>query len=372
MTAIPDVPGCLSADELKETASSIAEWQLRDGMIPWFPGGHADPWNHVEAAMALDVAGLRGPADAAYQWLVDRQRPDGSWHNYYVEGGVSQDRLDANCTAYVATGVWHRYLLSGDLTFVETMWPTVEAAIDFVVDMQTDRGEVIWARHSDGTFWSFALLTGSASTSHSIRAAIAVAGLLGHERPRWSRAAAKLMHVVANEPDAFAPKDRWAMDWYYPVLSGALTGDRGRARLAEREHQFAVPDHGIRCVSDRDWVTTAETCECAIAHLSVGNRDRALELFESVQEYRDNHGRYFTGVAYPGKESFPDEERSTYSAAAVVLAADALCGTTSASAIFTDHDLLPRPASRSDARSVSPRSDLGGSVSGGPIPQNLE
>ena len=27
------------------------------GMIPWFPGGHADPWNHVEAAMALDLGG---------------------------------------------------------------------------------------------------------------------------------------------------------------------------------------------------------------------------------------------------------------------------------------------------------------------------
>ena len=27
---------------------SIAEVQLHDGMIPWFEGGHCDPWNHVE------------------------------------------------------------------------------------------------------------------------------------------------------------------------------------------------------------------------------------------------------------------------------------------------------------------------------------
>ena len=27
-------------------------------MIPWFPGGHCDPWNHVETTMALDVAGF--------------------------------------------------------------------------------------------------------------------------------------------------------------------------------------------------------------------------------------------------------------------------------------------------------------------------
>ena len=34
----------------------------RTGMIPWFDGGHCDPWNHVEAAMALTVAGLRDEA----------------------------------------------------------------------------------------------------------------------------------------------------------------------------------------------------------------------------------------------------------------------------------------------------------------------
>ncbi|MCY4194289.1 MAG: prenyltransferase, partial [bacterium] len=51
----PDVAGVLSASDLALTAAGIADWQLPTGMIPWFPGGHADPWNHVEAAMALSV-----------------------------------------------------------------------------------------------------------------------------------------------------------------------------------------------------------------------------------------------------------------------------------------------------------------------------
>jgi hypothetical protein len=343
MTAIPDIPDCLQADELKATAESIADWQLPSGMIPWFPGGHADPWNHIEAAMALDTVGLTAEADAAYQWLVDMQRPDGAWHHYYLDDRVSQDRLDSNCVAYVATGVWHRYLVTGDVGFVEEMWPTVEAAIEFVIDLQTERGEVIWARHADGTPWSFALLTGSSSTSHSMRAALAITDLLGRERPRWENATAKLMHVIENEPSAFTPKERWAMDWYYPVLAGVVTDEAGRTMLAEREHHFAMPDRGIRCVSDRPWITTAETCECAIAHVSVGLRGRALELFESIQEYRDTDGRYFTGVADPDKETFPEEERTTYSAAAVILAADALCDATPASGLFADHFLLPRP-----------------------------
>jgi hypothetical protein len=40
------------------------------------------------------------------------------------------------------------------------MWPVVEAAIDFVLDLQEPRGEILWARHADGTPWPFALLTG--------------------------------------------------------------------------------------------------------------------------------------------------------------------------------------------------------------------
>ena len=50
--AIPEIPGVLSADQLSATVDAIAEWQLPTGMSPWFPGGHADPWNHIEAAMA--------------------------------------------------------------------------------------------------------------------------------------------------------------------------------------------------------------------------------------------------------------------------------------------------------------------------------
>ena len=43
------VEGVLSGPDLTLTVERLAEWQLSDGMMPWYPGGHADPWNHVEA-----------------------------------------------------------------------------------------------------------------------------------------------------------------------------------------------------------------------------------------------------------------------------------------------------------------------------------
>jgi hypothetical protein len=238
--------------------------------------------------------------------------------------------------------VWHHWLLTGDRGFVETLWPVVDRAIGFVLELQTERGEILWARHADGTPWSFALLTGSSSICHSLRCAAAIADLLGQERPHWIRAASRLAHVIRTEPDAFAPKHRWAMDWYYPILGGAVLGDAGRERLAHRYPTFVMEGRGVRCVSDRPWVTVAETLECAMAHLAVGEKDTATTLFGWAQQYREPNGRYWTGTVYPQEDHFPGGEQSTYTAATVVLAADALGGTSPASGLFVAHDdLLP-------------------------------
>ncbi len=338
----PELAGLITVDQVRATADHIADWQLPSGMIPWFPGGHADPWNHIEATMALAIGGRRTDAEAGYQWLVDRQRPDGSWHQYYLEHEVEQDKLDANVIAYVAAGVWHHFLLYRDQGFLETMWPVVGRAIEFVLDLQQPRGEILWARHTDGTPWSFALLTGSSSIAHSLRCSIAIAQELGEERPDWELSLAQLAHTIRHHrAEAFSPKHRWAMDWYYPVLSGVITGEAGRAHLDERLATFMLGDEGIRCVSDRPWVTAAETCECAMAYLGVGDRHTALRLFGAAQKLREPDGRYITGMVHPEGVIFPDSERSTYSAAAVIVAAEAIDGSSPAARLFADHHFLP-------------------------------
>jgi hypothetical protein len=133
------------------------------------------------------------------------------------------------------------------------------------------------------------------------------------------------------------------MDWYYPVLGGAVPGDEGRERLAARFETFVDDGRGVRCVKDRPWITVAETCECVLAHLAVGETDTAEMLFGWVQQYRVATGRYWTGTVYPDETHFPSDEQSTYTAAAVVLAADGLWGKGPSSPLFTDHDaVLPR------------------------------
>lgn len=328
---VPAVEGVLTASEIAATGSTIAELQLPSGQIPWFPGGHCDPWNHIETAMALDTVGLVEQATRAYEWLIDMQYDDGSWHHYYIGDDVEDDKFDANTIAYVATGAWHRWLLWRDRSWLELMWPVVDRAIEWVLELQRPVGDIIWARHRDGTPFSFSLLTGSSSIAHSLRAACAIAGELGFERPHWHSAADRLAACVRDNPGAFAPKDRWAMDWYYPVLTGVVVGQTGRDRLAASYGRFVIPGYGVRCVADQDWVTSAETCEAAMAYLAADERDRALDLFTWAQVNRDTDGAYFTGLALPDRVHFPGDERSAYTAAAIILAADALSSTTAAS-----------------------------------------
>ncbi len=339
MRSIPEVPGVMTAHQVMATAESIVALQRPDGMIPWFPGGHCDPWNHVEAAMALTAVGLDDEADWAYQWLVDTQLPDGSWFNYYLTTGIEDARLDTNVCAYLATGAWHRYVSTEEIGGLESLWPAVEAGVDFVLRWQRLDGAIHWSLDPSGFLEEYALLTGSSSIYHSLRCAIACAERLGHERPDWELAAGRLAHTLSHQPEAFAPKVEFAMDWYYPVLAGALTGEAARRRIDGSWDLFVMPGRGVRCVSTGEWVTAAETAECVLALDALGMDDLALRLLTWVQALRNEDGSYWTGMVYPEEATFPPLERSSYTAGAMVLAADALSRTTPASGIFRGEGL---------------------------------
>lgn len=336
LTDTDNLGGILDADAAAETADNIARQQLANGMIPWFEGGHADPWNHIECAMAVDLAGLHEVSRRAYNWLADIQLPNGAWYQYYLADSVEQDRQDANCTAYIATGIWHHFLCTEDKSVLADFWQVVQNAVNFVLDLQTQRGEIVWARHKDGIPWSFALLTGSSSVHHSLKMALKIAEEMDEPQPEWELASERLGKVIASQPEAFTPKKRWAMDWYYPVLSGAVSGGRRLKHLEAGADVFLDKDFGVKCVSDRNWFTAAETAECTMAYLAAGDREKALNLFATTQNLRCEDGSYYTGLVIPERVNYPADERTTYTSAAVLLAADAISQTSPASEIFLE------------------------------------
>jgi hypothetical protein len=329
----------LTATEIARTADWIASVQLPTGMIPWFPAGHADPWNHTEGAMALTLAGRHGEAERAFEWLAASQLPDGSWCRYYLADGVEDPRRDPNVGVYVATGCWWHYLCTGDVGLLETMWPVIEGSVGFVLHLQQPGGEVLWSMDPDGQPGRYALLTCTSSILHSLRCAVAVAERLGHDRPEWELACDRIVSAIVHRPEAFAPKHRWAMDWYYPVLSGALSGDTACQRFEDRWSEFVLDGVGVRCVADQQWVTGAETAECAMALDAVGMGDEAGMLLEWTRHLREDDGSYWTGCVHPECVRFPGRERTTYTAAAVILANQVLYGYGPTSGLFRGETL---------------------------------
>ncbi len=325
----------LTADQCLRTAESIAAQQEPSGALPWFTGGHTDPWDHIENAMALTVTGLLREARAAYAWSARTQRPDGSWPRQFRGDVIEEHETDTNFCGYIATGVWHYVCCTGDRGFGTRMWPTVRAAISYVISMQQGRnGEIFWLRDGDGVL-DEALLTGCSSMFHSIRCALALARSLGIAQPDWEAAALRLGHAVRHHPEAFSVKDRYSMDWYYPVLCGAYQGPDAMVRIDSRWDDFVVGDLGIRCVDDNLWVTGAETCELVMALDALGDRGRAHRLLGAMQHLREADGSYWTGLVFADGKRWP-EERTTWTGAAMILAADALSRTTPGNGIFRE------------------------------------
>ncbi|WP_226648222.1 prenyltransferase/squalene oxidase repeat-containing protein [Microbulbifer variabilis] len=326
-------------DFVRNSAAYILSQQLPDGSIPWFKGHYADPWDHVEAAMGLAIAGEFIAAEKAYRWLAEIQLPDGSWWAAYKDGVIdNSERRESNFVAYVATGIWHYYLISGDRRFLQRYWPMVERAINFVLSLQTEHGEIHWAVDSEGKPKEDALITGCASVYKSLECAINITSALGLERAEWIRGRAALGEALQSKPERFdrtwESKARFSMDWFYPVLTGAFTGEAARARLQQRWDEFVVAGLGCRCVNDEPWVTVAESCELTMALLASGQRARAEIIYRGLHRWQDSDGGYWTGYVYRDQAVWP-EEKTTWTVGAMLLAADALADLTPASGLFT-------------------------------------
>ena len=311
----------LTDGQRTQSVDSIARLQIDSGLILWVEGGHADPWNHVETAMALDIGGRHVEAALAYRWMAEHQREDGSWHQYYEADRVKDEKFDANTIAYVAVGVWHHFLSTNDEAWLAAQWPMVSKAVSWVLQLQQPTGEILWAREPDGTPFHYALITGSSSMHHSLGCAIAIAETLGRPVDGFIAGRKLLGHALKhNALEFFAEKDRWAMDWYYPILGGVLSDDDGISALKKRWDEFVIDGYGVRCVNDHPWVTTGETAEAAIACTMLGMHNEARMLLEYTETLRSDDGSYWTGLHVPSGAWFPEGERTAYSAAAVLLA----------------------------------------------------
>lgn len=348
----------LSTQEVRATAEWLTSQQERSGAIPWSRGGQLDPWDHVQSAMGLVAIGELERARGAYRYLARTQRPSGGWPMELRAGRVHDRAEQSNHAAYLATGLWHLYRHEGEVDLLAEMWPTLDRAMELVLDMQLPDGTIAWAR-KDGRTWRAPLVAGNASIHGSLVCALRIAARLGCARPRWEAARARLEHALRHDGHAFEgtalvePPGRHSMDWYYPILGGAVRGKEGRRRLldGDQSRTFLQPGAGCRCVSDAPWFTVAETAELVLAMHAVGLHEAAKEVLHWTRWQRTPNGAYWTGTTHPGMETYPVGEQTSWTAATVLLADAAVHKGARTADVFSELDgrdlrpaTLPDPA----------------------------
>lgn len=329
--------------KLIKVAKYIKACQDYDGFIPWYPNVQGDPWNHVESAMGLAACGFLDEARAAYEWLARMQLPNGSWFASYFRSHAENpltpnaSHIEPHFVAYIATGVWHYYLVSGEQEFLRRFWPSVNMALKFVLLSQTSNGVFPWAYKSLDMAQEDALVTSCCSIYKSLECGLRIATELGEQRVFWQQSRARLGAALRHHPENFNQlwkrQDNYAMDWFYPVLVGLMDKKSAWLHLQQKLNKFVIERRGCLCVLEQPWVTIAESCELVMALLACGQRGIAEELFSWLDVYVEPDGGPWMGYVYKECALWP-LERPTWTAGAMLLAADALAGQTKSGMFF--------------------------------------
>lgn len=330
----PQLSGTLNIDSI---ITLLLLLQRPSGDIPWHKNGKTDPWDLVETIMGLNIGHQKNAACRAFGWLKKMQNKDGSWYSAYMDGLPSDRTCESHMAAYISVGLFHFWLTYKDKSFLASFWPTMRDAINYAVSLQTRTGEIYWARSPEGKVDPMSLLTGSSSIFFSLKCAIAVARILDTPQPLWETAFYRLGTSIQEHPHNYnVSKSRFSMYWFYPVLSGAVTGKKAEQRLAKQWPKYVIEGQGARCVSDQPWVTIAETAELVLALYATGNIKKAEIVFSWIQDRIYEDKTFWCGYTFPDMVIWP-EEKISWTNAVVLMAADALYGLTPAARIFS-HD----------------------------------
>ncbi|MCF8053891.1 MAG: phenyltransferase domain-containing protein [Deltaproteobacteria bacterium] len=322
--------------DIKKIALFIASVQKRSGEIPWSEGGKTDLWDHIESAMGLTVGGFHEEAKRAYLWARETQLEDGSWYSAMHNGEITDFSKESNFSSYIAVGVLHHYLATGDIGFVKSTWEMVRRGVAFALSLQAPSGKIYWAKDPQGKIDKMALLTGSSSVLMSLKCAIFLGSLLGKAEllAAWLMAAQRLQDAIRYKQKLFSKeKARFSMDWYYPILCGAVRERAAHYRLNKCWDTFFQEGFGVRCVSDQPWATMAETAELAISLCAMGEFVAARRVFHCLLDKCYDDGSFWMGVTFPDGVIWP-AEKTTWTAGAVLICADTIYRLTPAHCLF--------------------------------------
>ncbi len=335
----------LRKEIFKINGAYIKSIQYKSGAIPSNEDGTHDPWDHIESIMGLNIYKDIEASKSAFNWLTHHQNSDGSWYAKYYKTDAIEKNKPTHFSPYIAVAALHFFRIFKDINFLQSIWSSIELAVNFSVELQQDNGTIPWSIDNNSRIENDYLLTGCSSILKSIECGIALSKILNETEniEKWKKAHLLLSNAIQDPDgkfDLIKDRKRFSMDWYYPILSGCLKQDEKSYYINKIFKDFYLDGIGIKCVIEEPWVTVAETSEFILALMCAGYDDEAKRLLFDVLNISDDEGIPFMGWQYEQNIFWP-EEKPSWTAAALMLSADCVFDYSDASDLF-----------KSDQRSV--------------------
>lgn len=168
-------------------------------------GRYAYCWGRDAAFItgALDRCGLTGAVDKFYQWAVDVQDEDGSWHQrYHMDGNLAPSwGLQIDETGTLVWGMLKHYEITGNSDFLRKVWNSVRKAVEFILAfMDPETGLPapsfdLWEERQGEHAYSSAAVYGG------VKSGAAMARILGMDKElvdRWETAAEGIKQAIVR------------------------------------------------------------------------------------------------------------------------------------------------------------------------------
>jgi glucoamylase len=118
-----------------KTGGLLASAEVDEGFTKC--GRYAYCWGRDAAFItgALDKCGMSDAVDKFYEWTVNVQDDDGSWHQrYHMDGNLAPSwGLQIDETGTIVWGILEHYKESKNRLFLEKMWNSVKIAVEFMI-----------------------------------------------------------------------------------------------------------------------------------------------------------------------------------------------------------------------------------------------
>ena len=190
----------LSYSFFQNIGKYIKSIQLESGAIPSDDGQNHDPWDHMESILGLNFSKELNSSKLAFKWLIDNQNSDGSWFSKYEDEKPIDKNKPTHFGPYISVAALHFYKISKDKDFLEKVWPTIELAINFSVNLQTKNGTIPWSIDKHEEIEHDFLITGSSSILKSIECGLAVSKILDklENTESWIKSYDLLSEAIKN------------------------------------------------------------------------------------------------------------------------------------------------------------------------------